>query len=395
MTKPAQVSPISDCTVRVLILTPRLDTIGGVENYYNALQLDRDDPRIDYFFVTGPGEESLSQLGTRLLRNYVRFWNVLSDRRYRLVIINPTLDIRSFYRDALFCWIAHARGRRVLVFFRGWNTSLERNIRDRFLLRQLFTRTFARCRHFVVLGRVFANKLRALGCSTDSHFWIESTVADSTHLANFSIESRRCDVERLRLLFLARVTRTKGPWQALQALQIARQRRPDLDLELVIAGPGPELPRLRAYIESQKIDNVILAGPVRDAAKASLLASSHVLLHPTAADEGLPNAILEAMLYGMPVLTTAVGAIPEVVVHLVNGFVAESPDPEIFAGWIIQVATNRELRRRIALANHEVALRTYTNQAVRARFRAIIDACLAEEEREAALAHIEESGPTR
>ncbi len=68
MWKPAQVSKISDPTVRILILTPRLDTIGGVENYYNALQLHRDDARIDYFFVTGPGEETLLQFGTRLLK---------------------------------------------------------------------------------------------------------------------------------------------------------------------------------------------------------------------------------------------------------------------------------------------------------------------------------------
>ncbi len=312
-----------------------------------------------------------------------------------MVIINPTLDARSFYRDAVFCWLAHARGRQVLVFFRGWDTIFEGKIRDRFLLRQLFSRTLARSRQFVVLGRVFVDKLKALGCSTDSRFWIETTVADSTHFANFSIAGRSRAVDRLRLLFLARVTRPKGPWQALQALQIAQRRRPDLALELVIAGPGPELPKLRAHIESCGIHNVILAGPVRDTAKASLLASSHVLLHPTASDEGLPNVILEAMLYGLPVLTTAIGAIPEVIVHMKNGFVAESPDPEIFADWIIELATNTNLRYSMALANHDEAMRSYTDQAVRARFKQIINSCIAEDGSESLPASAEEPDATQ
>jgi glycosyltransferase involved in cell wall biosynthesis len=90
----------------------------------------------------------------------------------------------------------------------------------------------------------------------------------------------------------------------------------------------------------------------------------------------MPNVILEAMLYGMPILATAMGAVPEIVVHGTNGFVSDTPDPNVFADWIIRLATDAELRTSMARTNHEQASRLYTSQRVRVRMRAIIDACL-------------------
>ena len=361
---------------RVLLLTPQLEDIGGVGNYYKALQLHRDDDRIDYLAVTGTGHESILQFSARLTRNYWRFWNLLGTGKYGLVILNPSLDPRAFYRDAVFCWLAQIRGVRVLVFFRGWVPAFEDRIRDSFLPKFVFRRTMARVRHFVVLGRVFERKVVALGAAADSRFWIETTVADATHLDRFPVGFRQDVANSLKLLFLARLTPAKRPFLALEAFNLAQQRRPDLNLELVIAGPGPEFPHLQRRIEADGIRNVTLAGPVRDIAKAELLASAHVLLHPTASGEGMPNAILEAMLYGMPVLSTTMGAIPEILEHGINGYIASTPDPGLFADWIIQLATNIELRSRISRTNRDKALRLYTVDKVRSRLRSVIDECL-------------------
>jgi glycosyltransferase involved in cell wall biosynthesis len=357
-------------------LVPELETIGGVGNYYNALRLHHDDGRIEYFQVNGPEGESIVQFGVRVVRNYWSLWRTLGTGRFGLVLVNPTLDFKSFFRDSVFVWIAKSRNLPILVFFRGWDPHFEKRLRDRRLLRTIFDRTYARSRDFIVLGRIFKQKLLALGCSPNSRFWVESTVADSKYLANFSITTRLQSIERVRILFLARLTRAKGAAVALEAFRIAQWRRPDLNLDLVIAGPGPEFTRLKSIVDRGDIANVTLAGTVRGFHKAELLASSHILLHPTSSDEGVPNSILEAMLYGMPILTTSAGAIPEVVQHEFNGFVADGADPDVFADWIIRLAADPELRQRMALANHTKALADYTDTHVRLRLKAIIDECL-------------------
>jgi glycosyltransferase involved in cell wall biosynthesis len=286
------------------------------------------------------------------------------------------LDNRSFYRDAVFFLIARMHARRVLVFFRGWDPRFELSVRTKLLPKTLFSASFARSRYFVVLGTTFKNKLLELHCRPDAHYWIETTVADSSGLDRFAIASRMGRLKTLRVLFLARLTRTKGSWEALKAFELAQTSRPDLSLELTLAGPGPELHGLRAQVAADGVRNVSLPGPVRGEAKTALLLNSHVLLHPTYSDEGMPNTILEAMLYGMPILTTATGAIPEVIMHGVNGFVSNTPAPEQFAGWIIELATNDALRERMARANHELAMQRYVDSCVRTRVKAIIDQCL-------------------
>lgn len=360
----------------ILILMPRPESIGGVENYYNVLQLHRDDPRIEYFYVTGPSDETRLQFLRRLLTNYFRFSRMLSTGRIGLVVLNPTLDRRSFYRDAVFCGLAHTYRVATLVFFRGWDSTWENQIRSRgSIARFVFNFTFARVRRFIVLGKIFRDKLLQLGCSDLSVFWLETTVADSRFLEQFSLTKRSGCRDKFQIIFLGRLTKTKGPLVALDAFRIAQNRRPDLKLKLVVAGIGPEMQALAASLKESPSEHVDVIGPVRDEEKARLLGDSDLLVLPSTAAEGMPNAVLESMLYGLPVIVTAVGAIPEIVKHGENGLVAESPDPSVLAEWIIHLADDYQTWSRMSAANQDIARRRFAEGAVRARMRTILNSC--------------------
>ena len=108
-----------------------------------------------------------------------------------------------------------------------------------------------------------------------------------------------------------------------------------------------------------------------DARKADLLRRCHVMLFPTFHGEGLPNCILEGMLFGMSIVTRPVAAIPEIVQHGVNGLLVESLDAEQFADALRNLVRDPAMLRRMAIANREVAMRRFTPKVVRERLRAI------------------------
>jgi glycosyltransferase involved in cell wall biosynthesis len=69
--------------------------------------------------------------------------------------------------------------------------------------------------------------------------------------------------------------------------------------------------------------------------------------------EGMPNAILEAMAAGLPVVATAVGGTPEVVVDGITGLLVPRGDPEALRQAIARLMDDFDLRRRMGQAGRE------------------------------------------
>jgi len=96
-------------------------------------------------------------------------------------------------------------------------------------------------------------------------------------------------------------------------------------LRLCLVGEGPERPHLLSLIEKLDLENkVILPGLVESASKYLLAFDLFVL---PSQKEGLPYALLEAMVSGIPTIATEVGGIPELITHKKTGLLAMPNDP--------------------------------------------------------------------
>jgi glycosyltransferase involved in cell wall biosynthesis len=153
----------------------------------------------------------------------------------------------------------------------------------------------------------------------------------------------------------------------IQALARARERVPDL--RGIIVGDGPERPRLEALARSLNgtSEHLTFAGRRDDV--PALLRGAHMLVH-TSDHEGFPNAVLEAMAAGLPVIATPAGDVRRVVVDGETGFVTPFDDVTGMADRMVQLATAPELRRRMGEAGRARVERAYSFAALGGRLLA-------------------------
>lgn len=128
----------------------------------------------------------------------------------------------------------------------------------------------------------------------------------------------------IRFLFLGKIGENKGVYDILEVL---RTHQSDLQDKYILAlGGDGEIEKLQQMITDYQLDkSVKFLGFITGKQKKQQLKEADVYLLPSY-HEGLPISILEAMSYGLPVISTKVGGIPEVVSPNENGFLIEPGD---------------------------------------------------------------------
>lgn len=355
--------------MKVLITVPRLDMPGGVANYYRTLRgyLDADK---EYFEIGRvPGEAGRWQELRRLVSDYRRFHRRLAGGNFDLVHLNPSLVWRSVIRDGLLLLIAKLRGRKVLVFFHGWESSCETAIRRRFLW--LFRLVYGQADGLVVLGEIFRKALVELQITAP--IFRTTTVAndvasgnggliDDAHQADAASAS---DQKPFSILFLSRLDKGKGLAEAIEAFALLSRRM--ANAEMVVAGDGSERSSAENTVRDRGIDGIRFVGYVDGAEKDLAFRSADIFFFPTFYGEGMPISILEAMTYGLPVVTRPVGGIPDFFEDGRMGYALDSRSPADFAEVLLRLAQDRGLCARIGSYNREYAARHFSAPRVAER----------------------------
>ncbi len=152
----------------------------------------------------------------------------------------------------------------------------------------------------------------------------------------------------VRVVALGRLGENKGSYDLIRAIAMLPN---DIraHLRVTLAGDG-EVERVREVVGANGLaDTVDVVGWVGPADRDRLLAESAILVLPSYS-EGLPMAVLEAMANGVVPVTTAVGAIPEVVTDGVSGLLVKPGEPEQLAAALRSLIVDAELRNRLAAA---------------------------------------------
>ena len=210
---------------------------------------------------------------------------------------------------------------------------------------------------------------------------VDCVVACSSHVADYVLETERIASKKLCIVYngtslqqgrqtqvesltglglptdldgpflvcVASLTNPKNHGMLVRAFEQISKEIPEARLLLV--GEGPQKPKLELLARQLGLDSRIhFAGQVEDIRLAYSIASLCVL---TSVREGLPNFLMEAMAFGIPVVTTEAGGASELVLNNETGKVVEQGDVDGFSQAVIELLQNNENARAMGLAGRK------------------------------------------
>lgn len=301
--------------------------------------------------------------------------------RPSLVHVNTGLDKeqRSLKRDAINILIAHALSCPVLVSWHGWDHPAKGTANFPQGNDGWLCRIYKKAAGHVVLATRFKADLQRWGFRDPIH--VETTVVPSGVL-DAGVAGERGDASGRKLLFLSRVERVKGLWELVDAYAILKQR--NRSYQLVIAGDGPDLDPLKKRVADLGLGDVTFPGFVSGEAKIKCFRDASIFCF-LSYSEGMPLAVLEALAMGLPVVSSDVGGLKDILRDGENGFLLQlhgaAPmghrfDPAQVAERIDCLANDGDLRTRIGQRNSIYAHKQFSPEKAARDLEAIYyDVC--------------------
>jgi glycosyltransferase involved in cell wall biosynthesis len=188
-------------------------------------------------------------------------------------------------------------------------------------------------------------------------------------LSEFRIKSQVNQREQV-IGYVGRFSEEKGILNFLRAIpEILKART---DLSFLIGGDGQLAGAVNAFIDTNGLrGKVALAGWISYDELPDFFNRLKLMIIPSYT-EGLPNAMLEAMACGTPVLATPVGAIPDILQDGSTGFIMQNNDPKVISGSVLRALNHPDLEK-IALRERQVIEKEFTFEAAIANYRRVLE----------------------
>jgi len=326
---------------KVLLITLPVNSYGGVSSYNNGV-LSSDKIDIIQFRNNSGKYDNFILKAFFLLIDIFRLLIKLITKKINIVHINPSLNLNSFLRDSIFVFISKLLNKRVLVQWHGWNPSNNNLTKGLFL--KWLKLTFFKADHTKFLYQELINNYMLLGYK--KKISLGKTFVSTTY--DNSLLKVNHDAKNIRLLFLSTVSVNKGIYKAIRLFEILKKSH--TGLELKIAGKGPAFNEVSEFVKDK--EGIEMLGFVSGNKKSEVFKNSDIYLFPSDY-EGMPISVLEAMYFGLPILTTKVGAINDFFEENLMGFSSHRDayidDMQIHLDYLIK---NNKTRKNIGIYNN-------------------------------------------
>lgn len=323
---------------KILIVCPDLKRVGGVANHYLGLN-DHWSHAIEYIYY---GKRTQYKIHPFFLFPYdlLVFLLRIIFKKYDLIIINPSLRKYQLFRDGMYLIIAQMFGKKVVTFFHGWDDVWMEQIKKK---PELFRLIYDKSKMIYVLCTKFRQDL--ITCGFKSPILLTTTKVDDKLLQGYHPENRKKCTGKL--LFLARIEKSKGIYFAIEIFKQIHHLYPKAIMYIV--GNGKELKTITSI--AQSLEGIIVTGPKSGQELAAFYKNSDLYLLPTHG-EGMPTSVLEAMAFGLPVITRPVGGLNDFFENRKMGYLIENYDINEYVEKIIRFIQDEKLYKDISQYNY-------------------------------------------
>jgi len=349
---------------RVLVIASLGDPpyVGGIENVVDTLVRSRLKERFDFsvldtYRVPDPERTRLDK-ASYAARLTLSCWARLRETRPDLVHIHFCSRV-DFWKHAICLGVSRGYGAKTVFHLHGgafgdflnemtpWQVSFTKRVfrtADRVIALSNSWRQF-------LLQLMPLERIRVL-----------SNPIDCERLAP---GLRETDPDRPTLLLLGRLGKGKGHYDVLKALPLVIEKYPNVVVQFAGGddehGATKDLKRFANHLGLNR--HIEFLGPVSFEPKVELLRTASIMILPSYA-ENMPLSILEAMAARVPVVSTRVGAIPEILDEGEVGLLIDPGDWKGLAQSIIHLLDNPSLAESLGTLGSEKARATWDVQRV-------------------------------
>jgi glycosyltransferase involved in cell wall biosynthesis len=321
----------------VVMLGTSFDTMGGISSVVNVYRKDGLFERFSIIYLTTHRDGTKLQKLHIWIYAWVHFLLLLFKRKIVLVHAH-TASGMSFWRKMLFFFPAFLLGVPCLLHLHGGGFPNFYERSNRFY-KSLIRFVFDHVDCIIVLSDSWVEWARSIS-KNPSVVRIYNPV-ELPPVVDFDLR------ESHSILFLGRLGEGKGTFDLLKA--ISRIVYKHQNLKLFLGGDG-DLEQAEIVIQELGLrSNVEILGWVSGAEKFSLLERVAIYVLPSYA-EGLPMSVLEAMAAGLPVISTPVGGIPEIITSGLEGWLIQPGDVNGLSIALDNLLSDKDRRRQMGAA---------------------------------------------
>ena len=328
------------------MIVPNAAVKGGIASVVNGYRGSVLEQKYKIRYVESYRDGSKWQKLCKALCGYCAFFGQLLCNRPDIVHIHSSFG-PSFYRKMPFIYMSCLFGIPVInhihgaEFDRFYDKASERK-------KKRIARVYGKCARLIVLSEEWKERIAV--------FVAKERIEVLENYCKIPEEPYDTGRKSEQALFMGELGRRKGCYdipaiwaQVIKEVPSAR---------LVMAGDG-EMEAVKEAFVKQGIDSgVTFPGWVRHEEKEKLFRESAVLLFPTY-NEGMPMVVLEAMSYGLGIVTTNVGGIPKLIQNGMNGRIGKPGDIRSMAQDVIRLLREPELCRTYGRKARAFAARDY------------------------------------
>jgi len=270
------------------------------------------------------------------VRALARYFHHLLKGKIDLAHIHTSYQ-RSFYRKIFFIFLSSFFKVKTILHFHTGRFE-EYFINPSWRMKKIIEMCLAKVSAIVVLCQDWKDKIEHKYGPLNTYI-IHNPISFGSE--EIPVHGKKQNRNHIQMLFFGFIVKKKGIYDIIEVAD--RLNKEKLSFTIMICGKGEEENRFLKKIKEKNLRDIQYLGWVSGQRRIDLFAESDVFFLPSYY-EGMNNSILEAIAFGLPVVTTKVGGTPEMVVDGKNGYLSEPGDIEGFVEKLKVLILNPALR---------------------------------------------------
>lgn len=336
---------------KVCMVVPSFSARGGIATVVKGYRNSVIEKEYEITYIETYCDGSKRKKIQKAIYSYCYFIYYLIKKNPDIIHIHSSFGA-SFYRKLPFIWLSSILKKPIINHIHGSEM-------DKFYIsaskikKKLVENTYNKCQILICLSEELQKKLEKIQLKSEVRL-----------VENFSIFPdkvlKKENKDSVTVLYLGFIIKMKGSFDIPQIISEVVKSIPNINF--VIAGSGDD-EELKKELEDMNLKNyTTLPGWVDEEEKKELLKTADLFLLPSYS-EGMPMSILEAMGYGLPIVASSVGGIPQLIKNNENGLLITPGDIEGFAQAIIMILKNDNLKKDMGLNSHSIAKNKFSKSA--------------------------------